>query len=250
LRFIRDINKQMTDEETRVAKKETEKKLTTPEIIKQRIIPMITRYQQVLAEDASSLDPDYRLEEMTQNDLERNNDDLIILKKMLGEFCDHPNDFFVGSKKVDYQDGDRYTLRLGQDTGKGRRLPTDQAKAIRQLSFHLVIKEPEETRDELLSGESLKGQSPLNVLLNAEMKMPRKISLQISTISLYFNELASKPKVGFKSGISISCTDESVRMQGVIAVGRTDHFTRPMTEKGLTKSECQTLADFIVTKPS
>lgn len=235
---------------TKPTKTETDKKLTAQEILKLRILPMIDRYQQVLTEDVASLDPGYRLEEMSQKDLERHKNDLTILKEMLGEFCAHPDAFMVGSKKTDYQDGDRYTLRLGRKTETGRRLPTDPAKAIRQLNFHLVVKEPEETREELLSGESLKGQSPLNVLLKTEMKISRRISLQISTITLYFDELAYKPKIGFRSGVSISCTEDGIRTQGVIAVGRTDHFTRPLPEKGLTNSECQTLVNYIVTKPA
>lgn len=237
----------MPDEETRATKKETEGKLSVGEIIKQRVLPMIDRYQQVLSNDKASLDPDYRLGQMSENDLSLHKNDLAILKVMLGEYCDHPNDFYVSYKKTDRQNDYRFTLSLRRLADFNNKLPDKEENAIRQLNFNLVIKRSGEIRDQLLEAESLRGKSPEAVLLKAEMKAFRMMSLKISTISLYLDEEVERKRVGFKSGICISCTEKGIESQGVLVSGDTDHYTRSLTEK-LAMSEWQTLVNFVITK--
>ncbi|MFZ5366286.1 MAG: hypothetical protein ACOZBZ_03240 [Patescibacteria group bacterium] len=218
--------------------------ISIPEIVERRIIPIIDRYEEILAEDIKSIAPDYRLGEISQEDLDRNLGYLDSLKNLLGEFIKGPEKFKVVAKSESHENGDRYSLKLKRPTDP-EKLPTEKSKAVTELSFYVVLQEPFETREERLAAEAL-GKPPERAVLQMEKKAPREISVTMSTVSVYFDEEIGKPRVNFHSGVVLSSSSqEGMFSQGVVYIGTTPHYTCPLPEKAVSREECTALRDYV-----
>jgi len=219
-----------------------------PEIIRSRIIPVITRYETILVEDVESISDDYRLGEISQEDLKKNLESLKALKRLLEEFAKGPNRFKVVARNESHVDGDRYSLTLKRPTDP-ERLPREKSKAVTELKLSVVVSQgPYESRDERIRSAALR-RPPEEAILRVERYAPREISVSMSTVSAYYDEKIGRPRVDFHSGVVVSLSpQEGIMLQGMVYVGATRHFTHPLPEKDITRDECEVLGSYVITR--
>ncbi len=219
-------------------------KISVLEIINEKIIPIIGRYQEILDSDVQLILPD-RLGEVSQNDLKRNKENLGALRELLEEFAKNPGGFELVVKSESHEDGARYLLKL-RSPGDPKELPTEESKALRQLSFFVVLENIYETREERIKRESL-GRSAEEALIRTQEKVLPEISITISTHSVYRDEKIGRIRVNFNPGIVVSfSSQEGVRSQGIVFVGATPHYTNYLPEKNLTPEEVKILKEFLI----
>lgn len=218
--------------------------ISVPNIVEKRIIPIISRYEEILSIDAKSIFPEYQLAKIPQKDLDRNRNNLGKLKELLTEFVQDPKKFKVAVKSESHENGNRYSLKLKRP-GDPDRLPTKESKAVTQISFYVVLHEPQETREERLMAEGL-GRAADEALSQMKKKAPREISVMMSTVSVYRDEEIGRTRIGFNSGVVISSSlQEGLQSQGVIFSGATPYYTEPLSEKAITKEECLALRNYV-----